>query len=117
MSYEKIETGLFGEKNRSKREKIYEQFVPLEGNVFLCMYFGKLSEINSNFADAPKMKTPAARAMVKDVSFIIKLICKEDFNEKVLVESDKTEEKEKQSKPTPKKGGRNKEPLFADVVS
>lgn len=122
MSYEKINTGLYGEENRLKREQIYAQFVPLEGNVFLCMYFGKLSEINSNFADAPKMKTPQAKAMVRDVCFILKLICKEEINEKGGIEEDKPTEGEKtehskQVKVVQRGRGKNKEPLLSDVVS
>lgn len=123
MSYEKINTGLYGEENREKREKIYEQFVPLEGKVFLCMYFGKLSEINSNFADASKMKTPEAKGMVRDVMFILKLICKEDITEKVVVEGEnlpvegEKTENFKTPQSTQKRRNRNKEPLLADVVS
>lgn len=122
MSYEKINTGLFGEENRSKREQIYEQFVPLEGSVFLCMYFGRLSEINSNFADSPKMRTAEAKGMVRDVCFILKLICKEEISEKCgmedenLIEGEKTDTP-KQTKPVSKGRGKNKEPLLADVVS
>lgn len=122
MSYEKINTGLYGEENRLKKEQIYEQFVPLEGTVFLCMYFAKLSEINSNFSGAPKMKTPEAKAMVRDVCFILKLICKEEINEKCGLEEDKPSEGEKtenskQSKAVQRGRGRNKEPLLSDVVS
>lgn len=121
MSYEKIHTGLFGEDNRLKREQIYEQFVPLEGNVFLCMYFGKLNEINSQFADAPKMQTPQAKGMVRDVCFILKLICKEEINEKCgIEETSPAEEKtdnSKQPKKTQRGRAKNKEPLLSDVVS
>lgn len=121
MSYEKINTGLFGEENRQKRESIYEKFVPLGGDVFLCGYFGKLSEIYSNFSDDAKMRAPEAKRMVRDICFILKLICKEEINDKVAVEGEKPVEGEIADNPKPQKstqkGRKNKEPLLADVVS
>ncbi|XP_053957875.1 uncharacterized protein LOC128863016 [Anastrepha ludens] len=82
-----IKSPLKGEENRKRRQLLYNHLMASIDEVNLVLYFGQLKLISEKSVRDSNMKSPEGIALIKDVLFILKRVCRLTKQQKPAAEN------------------------------